>query len=682
MQEVGQRSGALDGLRGAFLAAPIVVHLGLAGSGNGLWLAIGLFFTLSGFLITSLALQEVERTGRLSLPRFWARRLRRLMPASLLVLALTLLVASWLHWPAMSALRADTFAALTWRGNWHQLDGGGYWASFAPSLTQHFWSLSLEEQIFLVMPLVIFAGVALSRRWRPAVTVAALSAAVCAASWTVLWRARDASEIYLSTWTRAGEFAIGCVAAALCMLVPVRAQRPRLATAIVLALAVVEAPVWLLSRGDTVAGLRWGITLSAPAVALAVTLLWRHPTSAAARAFAAWPLTWIGRRSYGIYLLHVPVIELLAFKLGVERLPGWAMVLAVGATVALAAAMYRFVEEPVRVRRVAQRRSEFAGLLAVGALGVVALGAAAGGTASQLLPPAGVTPPLEAVEARPAGVTPPLEAAEAPPSSAVASPATEPPSQPEAAPAPGAPFEGAAAAAGRFPLQAGTALVVGDSTAWVSTGAVAGALAPSGWSVDEVHMVGCPFGGDVRLQSSLDGGAVYTRELGEEPGCDLWWNESLPTWLTNRAPSLVVIVGGYVLAYEVDPDADDEWCRLGDGSGRCETWAAARLHATTERILQYAPNTHIVWTTPGHIDPFGALDVPGSAIDALSSLVRAEAATSSMSVIDLGPWLDAHLDLTVDGTHLGPDGVEALTPWMTDELAAAVVGARVQQTLA
>ncbi len=189
-------------------------------------------------------------------------------------------------------------------------------------------------------------------------------------------------------------------------------------------------------------------------------------------------------------------------------------------------------------------------------------------------------------------------------------------------------------------------------------------------------MVGCPPGGDVRMKNSANGGAVAVRELGEEPGCDLWWDQSLPSWLADRQPALVVVIDAYGLAYEIDPDSTDDWCRLGDRSGRCETWAAGRLVALSERISAYAPEAHVVWTTPGHIDPFGPLDIPAEAIDVLQGLIRSEAARTSMSVIELGDWLDDHLDLTVDGTHLGPDGVAALTPWMSVELPAATAGER------
>ena len=141
-----QRSTPLDGIRGVALACPIVVHLGLVGSDRGLWLAIGMFFTLSAFLVTSLALKEFEATGNFGLKKFWIRRLRRLMPASLVVLAATVVVAVAIEWPGLAALRGDVLSALAWGANWEQLHGGGYWDAFSPSLTHHFWSLSFKSR--------------------------------------------------------------------------------------------------------------------------------------------------------------------------------------------------------------------------------------------------------------------------------------------------------------------------------------------------------------------------------------------------------------------------------------------------------------------------------------------------------------------------------------------------------
>ena len=185
-------------------------------------------------------------------------------------------------------------------------------------------------------------------------------------------------------------------------------------------------------------------------------------------------------------------------------------------------------------------------------------------------------------------------------------------------------------------------------------------------------MVGCPVGGDVRLKTSVMGGAVNVRDKGEEPGCDEWWNVLLPGWLDAIEPEVVVVVGGYALAWEVDPQGDDNWCQLGDGTDRCEEWAAGRLGALDERVRQHSPLSRIVYTTAGHVDPWGPLDIPGESIDVLNALLRQQAMVSNSPIIDLGSWLDDHLDLTVDGTHLGPDGVEALAPWLADGLPAAL----------
>jgi hypothetical protein len=185
-------------------------------------------------------------------------------------------------------------------------------------------------------------------------------------------------------------------------------------------------------------------------------------------------------------------------------------------------------------------------------------------------------------------------------------------------------------------------------------------------------MVGCPFGGDVRLKTSYMGGAVKVREIGEEPGCDAWWNDYLPSWLRSVDPDVVVVVGGYALAWEIDPTGDDSWCVLGDGSGECETWARSRIEATSAVIDELSPDATIVWTTAGHVDPWGPLDIDPVAIDVLNSLIEAEVERTGADSIDLGAWLDEHLDLTVDGTHLGPEGVVALTPWMSEHLGALI----------
>lgn len=347
---------------------------------------------------------------------------------------------------------------------------------------------------------------------------------------------------------------------------------------------------------------------------------------------------WLGRRSYGIYLLHLPIIELMSFRLGSEHLPVWGMVVAVMATIVGAAAMFRFLEEPLRIGRWIRAERRF--VLALAALIVIMV-------------------PAVVVATRPDTRVMAIAPSTPPPATNVSNTNNEVGQEDS---------DSSLDEVSVGTTDERSVLVIGDSTAWVTRGAVEIALRPEGYVTHGVHMVGCPIGGDVRIKTSTMGGAVEIRELGEELGCDQWWNEYLPAWLEAVDPTMVVVVGGYALAWEVDPRGDDDWCRLGDGTGRCEEWAVSRLSSLTARIREHAPSTRIVFTTAGHVDPWGPLDIPTESIDVLNELIRDEAARAESPVVDLGTWLDAHLDLTVDGTHLGPEGVEALAPWMDEEL--------------
>ena len=150
---------ALDGLRGAGLVFVFAFHVGYSWAAGAL-LALSVFFTLSGFLITRLILDEVGRTGRLNLPGFWSRRLRRLLPAAILGILFVLVLSATVLPVDPDKLRGDAFAALGYVANWRFiLESRGYLEQFAtPSPLLHYWSLSLEEQFYLLFPLLV-AGV-------------------------------------------------------------------------------------------------------------------------------------------------------------------------------------------------------------------------------------------------------------------------------------------------------------------------------------------------------------------------------------------------------------------------------------------------------------------------------------------------------------------------------------------
>ena len=202
------RVRAFDGLRGLAVVAVLLFHSQLSGARGG-FLGVSAFFTLSGYLITSLLLAEHARTGRISLRAFWLRRGRRLLPAAYVALAGILAFGATIATVDQArALRGDVLSALTYVANWHfYLSGRSYAHLFtAPSPVLHFWSLAIEEQFYLVFPLLVFGivRVARGRRWViGAFLTAGIAASVVAGN--VLLASRGESRVYYGTDTRAAE---------------------------------------------------------------------------------------------------------------------------------------------------------------------------------------------------------------------------------------------------------------------------------------------------------------------------------------------------------------------------------------------------------------------------------------------------------------------------------------------
>src|SRR3954449_12176794 len=214
------RVRALDGLRGLAVAGVLAYHCGF-GWARGGFLGVSLFFTLSGFLITSLLLAERSEHGRIGLRGFWARRARRLLPAALLALAVIVAFgATVASGSQLRGLRGDVLAALAYVANWRfVLAGTSYGALWsAPSPVQHFWSLAIEEQLYLFLPVIAVLALACGR-WRRAVLAGVLVGFV-GLSLVASLAAHDQLRAYFGTDTRAAELLVGA------LLAVVLARRP------------------------------------------------------------------------------------------------------------------------------------------------------------------------------------------------------------------------------------------------------------------------------------------------------------------------------------------------------------------------------------------------------------------------------------------------------------------------
>lgn len=341
---------ALDGLRGLAAAGVVAFHAQLEWMRGG-FLAVSTFFTLSGFLLGALALAEQRDTGTIDVRAFWGRRFRRLLPAALLAVAGVAAGAPWLATAEqLATLRGDALAALAYVANWRFIaEGRAYADLFAdPSPVQHFWSLSIEEQFFVVLP-----GVLLLARGRNRLTVAAVTATTVAsavASWLVYDPVDAGMVAYYATFTRASEFGVGVLLAAL-LGDPAPAGEARVRTALGLAGPVALAALVAL-WSTTADGSRWLYRGGFPLVALLtgaviVSLVQDGPL---ARVLGSAPLRALGRRSYGVYLYHWPVLLWMTpSRVGVDGAA--LLVLQVGVVAALAGASYAWIEQPVRTQR-------------------------------------------------------------------------------------------------------------------------------------------------------------------------------------------------------------------------------------------------------------------------------------------------------------------------------------------
>ncbi|CAN5362797.1 acyltransferase family protein [soil metagenome] len=345
----------LDGLRGIAILAVLVYHFTPSLLPGG-FLGVDVFFVVSGFLITTLLLRELHQHGRIHLGQFWLRRARRLVPALVVVVVLSVAAARVIGGDLLVSIGRQTLGALTFSTNWLEIGAGAsYFSATSPLLFVNFWSLAVEEQFYLLWPFGLILTVALTRGTRGRLGVTLGIAAASALAMAVLFvPGQDASRVYYGTDTHAFSLMVG-VSLALAWAGPERAwlhthwwKRWR-------GLSVTAAFATLIALMATLDDLsswtfRGGILLAALAsVVLIAGLL--ESGSAWRVAMGVRPLTWLGRRSYGIYLWHWPVLVIALALFPVA--PGSAgsgllLSAALLATLVIAALSYTFVETPIR----------------------------------------------------------------------------------------------------------------------------------------------------------------------------------------------------------------------------------------------------------------------------------------------------------------------------------------------
>jgi len=344
----------LDGMRALAVGAVIAYHLDLGWAQGGL-LGVGVFFTLSGYLITDLLLGQYESTGGLQLADFWLRRVRRLLPALFVMLTVVVAWVTLLDRSLLPAVRGAVGASAVYVTNWWLIaQHSSYFAQFAPpSPVGHLWSLAVEEQFYLIWPWLLWIGLRWKRtRSGPDKRLAAASlllAAASAVAMALLYRpGYDPTRVYDGTDTRAFALLIG---SALAFVWPsrhlrVRVDRTRwvLDGAGIAGLAVFAVLVWRTGQYSPFL-YRGGLVLLSFATALMVAAA-ASPAGRFGPILGWKPLRWLGVRSYGIYLWHFPIIVLTTPAGGGDTLSR--RVLQVAAIIGCAALSWRYIEEPIR----------------------------------------------------------------------------------------------------------------------------------------------------------------------------------------------------------------------------------------------------------------------------------------------------------------------------------------------
>ena len=343
---------ALDGLRALAVLLVIAYHLDVPGFDGGL-LGVGVFFTLSGYLITLGLMSSKLRDGTFNLKTFWFRRFRRLMPAMLATVFAVVLLSAAFDTANFRTRFGEALSSVFYVNNWHNIfTGTSYFERFqGPGPLDHMWSLSIEEQFYLIWPLLLWVLVKVCRRpWLIATVTGVIALLSYLQMWAMAEPGVDFTRVYEGTDTRAGGLLIGAVLAIVVAarqhegktahLPPIGASllgAAGVAGIVALSMAVGEQDIFLYRGGMLL------LNLATAAAILAVLT----PGGPWAAIFGFEPLRWIGERSYGIYLWHMPIIYFMPDE-WLRDAPLKSALVVLILSVAVASLSWSIFEDPIR----------------------------------------------------------------------------------------------------------------------------------------------------------------------------------------------------------------------------------------------------------------------------------------------------------------------------------------------
>jgi peptidoglycan/LPS O-acetylase OafA/YrhL len=616
------RNLALDGLRAFAVASVLAFHGGLNHFHGG-FLGVDVFFALSGFLITSLLISEFDGRSKISLGRFYLRRAKRLLPALLLVIVAVCVVTMWVSPPGLfPGLYSDVLAAFFYFSNWHLMGGSSNYFTLLspPSPLTHTWSLAIEEQFYIVWPLIVLGVLRLRHRVS---TLGALAATGAVASAALMFYGHQhgwsVDRLYYGTDTHAEGLLLG--AATACALFAYRKRPPSTSGCDLTTYLKYAGPIAMIAgllimqraHGSSGWMFEGGFLAMALCSSVSVAYLVTWPTTYVARALAWRPLVYVGQISYGIYLWHYPIFHwLTSYQTGLSEWPLFALRVAI--SVATAALSFHLVEMPIR--RGAWPHSLRDALVAVVAAAVILAGCLT--LASQAATTPYPKPPAAALNLQPVKV-----------------------------------------------------LFLGDSMMWTLDFAVSNWAPHYGIKLDNGAIIGCGL-----VASSSE--RVHQMDEKRPPPCQLHVDGYFPArraWrvsVSTFKPNVVVVLAG---RWETsDLKINGQWLNINDASFR------ARITSSLDDIAADAATQHaslVLMTTPcswdGEMANGAQWDENSPArLRRYNQLIRSDAARLHASVFNLGQlacptghlqyFINGYLVRSADGVHFANDAAPFLSP--------------------